>query len=158
MVCFFLSGDWATIVLQADVALLVVSAAKGEYEAGVSRSGQTREHALLAYTLGVKQIIVCVNKMDLTEPPYSQKRYDEVVRGVKVFLKKIGYDTNAVPFVPISGWIGENMITPTQKVTFQELKVDRCNELRLKLFGCRCRGTKAGRSDWGKVLKAERLF
>lgn len=94
----------------------MVSAAKGEYEAGVSRSGQTREHALLAYTLGVKQIIVCVNKMDLTEPPYSQKRFDEVVRGVSGFLKKIGYDPTTVPFVPISGWTGENMITATQKV------------------------------------------
>lgn len=104
------------MVFQADVALLVVSAAKGEYEAGVSRSGQTREHALLAYTLGVKQMIVCVNKMDLTEPPYSQNRYDEVVRGVKVFLRKIGYDITAIPVVPISGWTGENMITPTQKV------------------------------------------
>lgn len=103
---------------QADVALLVVSAARGEYEAGVSRSGQTREHALLAYTLGVKQIIVCVNKMDLTEPPYSQKRFDEVVRGVSGFLKKIGYDALTVPFVPISGWTGENMITATQKVSF----------------------------------------
>lgn len=101
---------------QADVALLVVSAARGEYEAGVSRSGQTREHALLAYTLGVKQIIVCVNKMDLTEPAYSQARFDEVVRGVGGFLKKIGYDPTGVPFVPISGWTGENMITATQKV------------------------------------------
>ncbi|XP_043960188.1 elongation factor 1-alpha-like [Gambusia affinis] len=105
---------------QADVALLVVSAAKGEYEAGVSRNGQTREHALLAYTLGVKQIIVCVNKMDLTEPPYSQKRYDEVVRGVKIFLKKIGYDANVVPFIPISGWMGENMIIPTQKMPWYQ--------------------------------------
>ncbi|MEQ2214780.1 hypothetical protein XENOCAPTIV_019795 [Xenoophorus captivus] len=105
---------------QADVALLVVSAAKGEYEAGVSRSGQTREHSLLAYTLGVKQMIVCVNKMDMTEPPYSQKRYEEVVRGVRVFLKKIGYDTNSVPFVPISGWTGENMITPTQKMSWYQ--------------------------------------
>lgn len=103
-------------VSQADVALLVVSAAKGEFEAGVSRSGQTREHALLAYTLGVKQVIVCVNKMDLTEPPYSQKRFDEVVRGVSGFLKKIGYDPATVPFVPISGWTGENMITATQRV------------------------------------------
>ena len=60
--------------------------------------------------------MVCVNKMDLTEPPYSQKRYDEVVRGVSGFLKKIGYDTAAVAFVPISGWTGENMITATQKV------------------------------------------
>lgn len=94
----------------------MVSAAKGEYESGVSRSGQTREHALLAYTLGVKQMIVCVNKMDLTEPPYSQKRFDEVVRGVSGFLKKIGFDPATVPFVPISGWTGENMITATQKV------------------------------------------
>lgn len=94
----------------------MVSAAKGEYEAGVSRSGQTREHALLAYTLGVKQIIVCVNKMDLTEPPYSQSRFEEVMRGVSGFLRKIGYDTTAVPFVPVSGWTGENMITASQKV------------------------------------------
>ncbi|XP_056155513.1 elongation factor 1-alpha-like [Lampris incognitus] len=103
---------------QADVALLVVSAAKGEFEAGVSRSGQTREHALLAYTLGVKQMIVLVNKMDLTEPPYSQKRFEEVVRGVGVFLKKIGYATASVPFVPISGWKGENMISPTQNMAW----------------------------------------
>lgn len=107
---------YSTFSFQADAALLVVSAAKGEFEAGISRKGQTREHALLAYTLGVKQIIVCVNKMDLTEPPYCQKRFDEVVRSVGMFLKKIGYDPTSVPFVPISGWIGENMITATQKV------------------------------------------
>ncbi|KAG2457996.1 EF1A1 factor, partial [Polypterus senegalus] len=90
---------------QADAALLVVSAAKGEFEAGVSRSGQTREHALLAYTLGVKQLIVCVNKMDLTEPPYCQKRFNEVVTNVSVFLKRIGYDPVAVPFMPwFKGW------------------------------------------------------
>ncbi|XP_057680107.1 elongation factor 1-alpha-like [Corythoichthys intestinalis] len=111
---------------QADVALLVVSAAKGEFEAGVSRSGQTREHALLAYTLGVKQMIVCVNKMDTTEPPYSQKRFDEVVRAVAGFLKKIGYDPNTIPFVPISGWTGENMIVATNKMPwFQGWKVRR---------------------------------
>eukprot|EP00064_Thunnus_orientalis_P018707 superscaffoldBa00004398_g18813 len=99
---------------------------KGEFEAGVSRSGQTREHALLAYTLGVKQIIVCVNKMDVTEPPYSQKRFDEVVRGVSGFLKKIGYDPTSVPFVPVSGWTGENMITATQKMPwFQGWKARR---------------------------------
>jgi elongation factor 1-alpha len=48
----------------------------GEFEAGISKNGQTREHALLAYTLGVKQLIVGVNKMDSTEPPYSQARYE----------------------------------------------------------------------------------
>uniref|UniRef100_A0A4W5LUR5 Elongation factor 1-alpha n=1 Tax=Hucho hucho TaxID=62062 RepID=A0A4W5LUR5_9TELE len=111
---------------QADVALLVVSAAKGEFEAGISRNGQTREHALLAYTLGVKQIIVVVNKMDVTEPPYNQKRFSEVVQSVSTFLKRIGYDPTAVPFVPISGWTGENMLAPSQKMSwFKGSKVKR---------------------------------
>ncbi|XP_030623101.1 elongation factor 1-alpha-like [Chanos chanos] len=111
---------------QADVALLVVSAAKGEFEAGISRNGQTREHALLAYTLGVKQLIVCINKMDLTEPPFSQRRYDEVAKNVTVFIKKIGYDPAAVPFVPVSGWTGENMLAPSQKMSwFKGWKIKR---------------------------------
>lgn len=54
--------------------------------------------------------------MDLTEPPFSQKRYDEVVKNVSVFIKKIGFEIGAVPFIPVSGWIGENMIAPSQKV------------------------------------------
>ena len=59
-------------VQQADCAVLIVAAGTGEFEAGISKNGQTREHALLAYTLGVKQLIVGVNKMDSTEPPYSE--------------------------------------------------------------------------------------
>ena len=54
--------------------MLVVAAGVGEFEAGISKNGQTREHALLAFTLGVKQLIVGVNKMDSTEPPYSEVR------------------------------------------------------------------------------------
>lgn len=52
--------------------MLIVASSTGEFEAGISKNGQTREHALLAYTLGVKQLIVGVNKIDNTEPPYSQ--------------------------------------------------------------------------------------
>ena len=61
-------------MLQADCAVLIVAGGTGEFEAGISKDGQTREHALLAYTLGVKQLIVAINKMDKTEPPYSKVR------------------------------------------------------------------------------------
>nr|XP_021512157.1 elongation factor 1-alpha 1 [Meriones unguiculatus] len=88
---------------QADCAVLIVAAGVGEFEAGISKNGQTREHALLAYTLGVKQLIVGVNKMDSTEPPYSQKRYEEIVKEVSTYIKKIGYNPDTVAFVPISG-------------------------------------------------------
>jgi len=95
---------------QADAAVLVVPAGVGEFEAGISKDGQTREHALLAFTLGVKQMIVAVNKMDSTEPKYSQDRYEEIKKEVSGFLKKVGYNSDAVPFVPISGWHGDNML------------------------------------------------
>ncbi len=67
-------------MLQADCAVLIVAAGTGEFEAGISKNGQTREHALLAYTLGVKQLIVGVNKMDSTEPKYSQVSNENVCR------------------------------------------------------------------------------
>ncbi len=95
---------------------MVVAAGTGEFEAGISKNGQTREHALLAYTLGVKQMIVAVNKMDTTEPPYSEKRFDEIKTEVSNYIKKIGYASQGVPFVPISGWHGDNMVEPTEKM------------------------------------------
>jgi elongation factor 1-alpha len=95
---------------QADAAILVVSARKGEFEAGMSLEGQTREHALLARTMGINQLIVAVNKMDATEPPYSEKRYREIVEVLSKFLKSIGYDVSKIPFIPVSAWTGENLI------------------------------------------------
>ena len=70
----------------------VFTACVGGFEAGISKDGQTREHALLSYTLGVKQMIVALNKMDATEPKYSQKRYDEIVKEVSSYIKKVGYN------------------------------------------------------------------
>jgi elongation factor 1-alpha len=101
---------------QADCAILVVAAGVGEFEAGISANGQTREHALLAYTLGVKQMIVAVNKMDSTEPVYSGARYEEIKSEVSTFIKKVGYNPAAIPFVPISGWHGDNMMEPSDKM------------------------------------------
>jgi len=98
---------------QADCAVLIVAAGVGEFEAGISKNGQTREHALLAYTLGVKQMIVAINKMDSTEPPYSDKRYEEIKNEVSTYVKKIGWNPVAIPFVPISGWAGDNMVEAT---------------------------------------------
>jgi len=95
---------------QADCALLVIASGQGEFEAGISKNGQTREHALLAYTLGVKQMIVLINKMDDKSVNWSQDRYNEIQTEVSNFLKKIGYDPTKIPFVPISGWLGDNML------------------------------------------------
>ena len=95
---------------QADVAVLVIASPTGEFEAGISKNGQTREHALLAYTLGVKQMIVATNKMDSTSPPYDKNRYEEIKGEVSNFLKKVGYKPAVIPFVPISGWHGDNML------------------------------------------------
>ena len=95
---------------------MAVSASVGEFEAGISANGQTREHVLLAYTLGVKQMIVLVNKMDATEPAYSEARFNEIKSNVAAYIKKIGYQPESVAFVPISGFQGDNMIEPSKNM------------------------------------------
>ena len=126
-ICYYKTGKYSVyrnihknfiklVPVQADCALLIVAAGVGEFEAGISKNGQTREHALLAYTLGVKQLIVGINKMDSTVPPYSQSRFAEITKEVSTYIKKVGYNPAAVAFVPISGWHGDNMIETTEKV------------------------------------------
>jgi len=95
---------------QADVAILMIATGQGEFEAGYAKNGQTREHALLAFTLGVKQMIVCCNKMDDKTVNYAESRYNEIKDELTKFLTKCGYNTKTIPFVPISGWVGDNMI------------------------------------------------
>jgi len=105
---------------QADVAVLVVAAGTGEFEAGISKEGQTREHALLAYTLGVKQMVCAVNKMDQAQSEgvskWSEVRYNEIKSEVSLYLKKVGYNPEKVPFVPLSGWHGDNMLEPSENM------------------------------------------
>jgi elongation factor 1-alpha len=103
---------------QADVAILIIASGEGEFEAGISKNGQTREHALLAFTLGVKQMIVCINKMDDKSVNYSQKRYEEIMTEVSAYLKKVGYNPERVPFIPLSGWTGENMIERSNNLSW----------------------------------------
>lgn len=93
---------------QADVAVLVIDSAPGGFEGGWAAEGQTKEHALLAFTLGVKQMIVALNKMDSCQ--YSESRYNDIKEEVSGYLKKVGYKPAKINFVPISGWVGDNMI------------------------------------------------
>lgn len=95
---------------QADVAILVISARRGEYETGFDRGGQTREHAMLAKTLGVQYLVVAINKMDEPTVQWSQERYNECVEGLRPFLKQSGFDLSAVYFLPVSGFTGHNIL------------------------------------------------
>jgi len=99
---------------QADCAVLVIDSAPGGFEGGWATDGQTKEHALLAFTLGVSQMIVALNKMDSAD--YSEARYNDIKEEVSGYLKKIGYKPAKMNFVPISGWVGDNMIERSDKM------------------------------------------
>lgn len=101
---------------QADAAILMIDSTQGGFEAGISKEGQTREHALLAFTLGVKQMIVCCNKMDDKTVNYDKARYDEISKEVGTYIKKVGYNLEKVRFIPISGFNGDNMIDRSDKM------------------------------------------
>ncbi|EPY18994.1 elongation factor 1-alpha [Strigomonas culicis] len=103
---------------QADAAVLMIDSTQGGFEAGISKDGQTREHALLAFTLGVKQMIVCCNKMDDKTVNWSQDRYNEITKEVGAYLKKVGYNVEKVRFIPISGWLGDNMIEKSDNMSW----------------------------------------
>jgi elongation factor 1-alpha len=101
---------------QADGAILMISAKRGEYEAGTNPGGQTREHAFLAKTLGVNQLVVAVNKMDDPSVNWSEQRYEEVKDGISRLLKMVGYDPSKISFVPTSGWTGDNLVEKSDKM------------------------------------------
>jgi len=103
---------------QADCAILIIDSTTGGFEAGISKDGQTREHALLAYTLGVKQMIVGMNKFDDKTVDYKQERYEEIKKEVAAYIKKVGYNPDKVHFVPISGWTGDNMLERSDKMSW----------------------------------------
>ena len=75
---------------------------------------QTKEHVFLIRTLGVKDLIVVINKMD--EVNYDQKRYEEVKKDLEALLKTVGYDTSKILFIPISAWYGDNIAQKSDKM------------------------------------------
>jgi elongation factor 1-alpha len=103
---------------QADAAILVVSAKKGDFEAGISAGGQTIEHAYLARTLGIGQLIVGINKMDDNTVNFSKERYEEVQSEIAQLATRVGFPKDAVQFVPMSGYVGSNLAEPEPKMSW----------------------------------------
>ncbi|KAI8435966.1 hypothetical protein MSG28_004126 [Choristoneura fumiferana] len=96
---------------QADLAVLVISARKGEFETGFDRGGQTREHAMLAKTAGVKHLVALVNKMDDPTVNWDEKRYNECRDKILPYLKKLGFNTaKDLSFLPVSGQTGQGLL------------------------------------------------
>ncbi|KAG8040629.1 hypothetical protein G9C98_002625 [Cotesia typhae] len=92
---------------QADLAVLVISARKGEFETGFDRGGQTREHAMLAKTAGVKHLVVLVNKMDDPTVEWDEGRYNECRDKILPYLRKLGFNpAKDLTFMPVSGQLG----------------------------------------------------
>jgi elongation factor 1-alpha len=158
---------------QADAGILVVSAKKGEMEVGIAANGQTREHAYLAQTLGVKQLVVAVNKMDTCD--YSEDRYNEVKASVSDLLSNIGFPVKKIPFVPTSGlamknlsknaeemsWYkGPTLIDSIDKFEVPEKPVDK--PLRLPIQDSyRIKGTgvvPVGRVETGVLKKGDKII
>lgn len=95
---------------QADYAVLIISARKGEFETGFEKGGQTREHAMLVKTQGIKRLIVAINKMDDPTVKWDKTRYDEIVGKLSPWLfKQVGYKKEQVNFIPLSGFSGVNV-------------------------------------------------
>ncbi|BGP27245.1 translation termination factor GTPase eRF3 [Rhodotorula toruloides] len=161
---------------QADVAVLVISARKGEFETGFEKGGQTREHAMLVKTAGVQKLVVVVNKMDDPTVNWDKARYDEIVTKLSPFLKGTGYNMKTdVTFIPVSGFTGANIKEPvdrkvapwvegTSLLTFLDAMplMDRKNNAPLMMpisekygdMGC----VVVGKVESGKVRKNQDLF
>ena len=111
---------------QADACVLVVSAVPNDLKSGLKLGGtqdpggQTREHAILASVLGINQVIIAINKMDQVD--YREDRYLAAVKMVKQLIKDIqspwGQLIGKIPFIPISGLAGENLSSPSDKMSW----------------------------------------
>ncbi|MFH1977902.1 MAG: translation elongation factor EF-1 subunit alpha [Candidatus Aenigmatarchaeota archaeon] len=94
---------------QADAAILIVSVKDSIQE-------QTKEHVYLSKVLGIKQIVVAINKMDAIG--YEEAKFNKVKEEVTKLLQSVGYDVSKIPFVPVSAWIGDNVVKKSDKMAW----------------------------------------
>ena len=99
---------------EADCAVLVLSAKEGETDTAIAAGGQAREHAFLLKTLGVNQIIVAINKMD--DSNYSEDAFNKAKEKGEGLIKSVGYKLDQVPFIPVSGWKGDNLVKKSENM------------------------------------------
>lgn len=99
----------------ADCALFIISAAEAEFECG-SSYGRAFDYLLIARAVGVKQIIVGINKMDAIN--WSEDRFNQIRGETQKVLKKLGYNTETIPFIPFSGLLCDNMIEHSTKMSW----------------------------------------
>jgi elongation factor 1-alpha len=97
---------------QADVALLILPAS--DFASAFSDEGQAREHTLLAYTLGIRQLIVAVNKMDAVN--WDEKKFNEIKSEFEKFVATVGFKKELVKYCPISGFNGDNLAEPSDNL------------------------------------------
>ncbi len=111
---------------QADAAVLAVAANDGV-------NAQTKEHVFLSRTLGVDQLIVAVNKMDISGVDYKEERFNKVKEEVSTLLKSVGYKPDTVQFVPIAALKGDNVVTKSTNMDWHKgptllEAIDKLNE------------------------------
>jgi len=91
----------------ADCGLLIVDSGKNSFDAGFFSGGQTKEHAILARSLGVKKLIVCVNKLEIWE--WAKDRFDYITNILNDYLCSLDFKNEDLYFLPISGLHGINL-------------------------------------------------
>ncbi len=110
---------------QADAGVLVVAANDGV-------NAQTKEHVFLSKTLGVNQLIVAVNKMDISGVDYAEAKFNSVQEEVGTLLKSVGYKADEIPFVAIASLPGDNVVKKTDKMPWYKGKslLETINDLK----------------------------
>ena len=94
---------------QADAGVLVVACTDGVM-------AQTKEHVFLSKTLGVNQLIIAVNKMDMKE--YAEAAYTKTKEDVSTLLRTVGYKPDNLAFVPIASLKGDNVAKKSENMAW----------------------------------------